>query len=144
MASYLQGFIYDTGSPLDNFEIKTKETDLWVYMDTGHLKQIFDNLCSNALKYGDTSKKIVIEISLSDSSPCITLFDNGYRMDQNTINHLFEPFFTTSPTGTGLGLYISKELAELNQAKLSYVITNDNKSSFKLCLPKADSSMIEI
>ncbi len=141
---YLQGFINDTGSSLNNFKISTKATDLWVYMDAGHLKQIFDNLCSNALKYGDSTQKIIIEISLINNSPCITLYDNGKPIDQETANHLFEPFFTTSPSGTGLGLYISKELAELNQAKLSYAVTEDNKSSFKLCLPKADSSKIEI
>jgi len=142
--NYIQGFIYDTGSSLSNFEISTKATDLWVYMDTGHLKQILDNLCSNALKYGDTSTKIIIEISLSSNSPCITLLDNGDPIKPEAASHLFEPFFTTSPSGTGLGLYISKELAELNQAKLSYAITYDNKSSFKLCLPQADSSKIEI
>jgi len=142
--NYLQGFIYDTGSPLDNFEIDTKATDLCIYMDTGHLKQIFDNLCSNAIKYGDSTQKIIIEVNLIEDSPCITLFDNGDPIDQETANHLFEPFFTTSSSGTGLGLYISKELAELNQAKLSYAISDKNKSSFKLCLPKADSSKIEI
>jgi len=142
--NYIQGFIYDTGSSLSNFEISTKATDLCVYMDTGHLKQILDNLCSNALKYGDTSTKIIIEISLSSNSPCITLLDNGDPIKPEAASHLFEPFFTTSPSGTGLGLYISKELAELNQAKLSYAITYDNKSSFKLCLPQADSSKIEI
>ncbi len=142
--NYLQGFIYDTGSSLDNFEIDTKASDLWVYMDAGHLKQIFDNLCSNALKYGNLSQKVIIEINLIADSPCITIFDNGDPIDQETANHLFEPFFTTSSSGTGLGLYISKELAELNQAKLSYAISADNKSSFKLCLPKADSSKIEI
>ncbi|NOR71844.1 MAG: two-component sensor histidine kinase, partial [Methylomarinum sp.] len=142
--NYIQGFIYDSGRSLDNFEITTKAAELWIYMDAGHLKQIFDNLCSNALKYGDTSKKVIIEISLFNRSPCITVFDNGNPIETEIAKHLFEPFFTTSPTGTGLGLYISKELAELNQAKLSYAITENNKSSFKLILPKADSSIIEI
>ncbi len=141
---YIQGFIYDTGSSFDNFIVSTQATDLWTYIDTGHLKQIFDNLCSNALKYGDSSQEIIINISLIDGLPCVTFFDNGAPIDSETVNHLFEPFFTTSTSGTGLGLYISKELAELNQAKLSYAITNNNKSSFVLCLPKADSSKIEI
>lgn len=142
--NYIQGFLYDTGSSLNNFMIDTKANSLWVYMDAGHLKQIFDNLCSNSLKYGDSTKKIIIKIDLLEDSPCITVLDNGNPINPETIKHLFEPFFTTSPTGTGLGLYISKELAELNQAKLSYALTDDNKSSFILCLPKADSSKIEI
>ena len=143
--TYLPNFLEESGSNPDSFKIDTKAIDLWIYMDVGHLKQIFDNLCSNALKYGNTSTdKIIIEISLSQNSPCIRLLDNGSKLDNETVNHLFEPFFTTSPTGTGLGLYISKELAELNQAKLSYAITDNDKSSFKLCLPPADSAMIEL
>lgn len=142
--NYIQGFLYDTGSSLNNFKVDTRATDLWVYMDAGHLKQIFDNLCSNSLKYGDATKKIIIKIDLLDDSPCIAVLGNGNPINSETIKHLFEPFFTTSPTGTGLGLYISKELAELNQAKLSYALTDDNKSSFILYLPKADSSKIEI
>ena len=143
--SFLPSFIEETDCNPDSFDINEKESDLWIFMDAGHLKQIFDNLCSNALKYGNSGKqKIIIEISLSEKMPCICVLDNGPIIDTETVKHLFEPFFTTSSTGTGLGLYISKELAELNQAKLSYAITDKNKSSFKLCLPNADHSMIEI
>jgi two-component system sensor histidine kinase PilS (NtrC family) len=143
--SYLQNFILASGCMPDCFEIVVKEENLWIYMDMGHLKQILDNLCSNALKYGDLSTdKIIIELSLLDHSPYIRIVDNGPRIDPETASHLFEPFFTTSPTGTGLGLYISRELAELNQAKLSYAITLDNKSNFMLCLPSANNSKIEI
>lgn len=143
--SFLLNFIEETGCNPDTFEIDEKESDLWVYMDAGHLKQIFDNLCSNALKYGNSSnQKIMIEIALFENMPCICVLDNGSIIEAETAKHLFEPFFTTSPTGTGLGLYISKELAELNQAKLSYAVTDNNKSSFKLCLPNADNSIFEI
>ncbi len=143
--SYLQNFILASGCATDCFEIVVKEKSLWVYMDMGHLKQILDNLCSNALEYGDLSTdKIIVELSLLDHSPYIRIVDNGPKIDPETASHLFEPFFTTSPTGTGLGLYISRELAELNQAKLSYAITSDDKSNFMLCLPSANNSTIEI
>ncbi len=141
--TYLQNFIEETVCNPKEFAIDIKESDLWVYMDSGHLKQIFDNLCSNALKYGDSKTKTIIEIGLSEESPYISVLDNGEAIDPETAKLLFEPFFTTSPSGTGLGLYISKELAELNQAKLSYAITH-GKSSFKLSLPSADTSIIEI
>ena len=141
--TYLQSFIEETACNPDEFVFNIKETNLWVYMDSGHLKQIFDNLCSNALKYGDSKTKTIIEISLSENSPCISVIDNGSEIDPKTAKLLFEPFFTTSSTGTGLGLYISKELAELNQAKLSYAFTN-GKSCFKLSLLSADTSIIEI
>jgi two-component system sensor histidine kinase PilS (NtrC family) len=143
--TFLLNFIEETSCNPDIFEIDEQQSDLWIYMDAGHLKQIFDNLCSNALKYGNSSKqKITIEITLSENMPCICILDNGSIINTETAKHLFDPFFTTSPTGTGLGLYISKELAELNQAKLSYAITEKHKSSFKLCLPNADNSILEI
>ncbi len=143
--NYLKNFVYESSNAVDQFEVRNQQVDLWTYMDSGHLKQIFDNLCSNALKYGDSGQKIIIDIGLSnDQSPSISFLDNGKPIDNETISHLFEPFFTTSPTGTGLGLYISRELAELNQAKLSYAISTGNKGNFKLSLPKADSSIIEI
>jgi two-component system sensor histidine kinase PilS (NtrC family) len=65
-------------------------------------------------------------------------------VSQENLRHLFEPFFTTSVSGTGLGLYISKELAELNQAKLIYYVTAENKSCFRLSLFNADHTLIEI
>ncbi len=145
LASYLKSFILDMACDPNSFTIHAKETDLWVFMDEGHLIQIMNNLCANALKYGDlTTHKIIIELGISEKMPYLRIMDNGSRIEEQTVNHLFEPFFTTSTTGTGLGLYISKELAELNQAKLSYAITDDNKSSFKLCLPRADDPMIAI
>jgi two-component system sensor histidine kinase PilS (NtrC family) len=141
----LDSFIQETHCAADCFTIRAKEADLWVYMDTGHLKQIFDNLCSNAIKYGNSKEgSIIIELCLSENSPCIKILDNGSKIDAETVKHLFEPFFTTSSSGIGLGLYISKELADLNQAKLTYAVTGDKKSCFQLCLPHADNTTVEI
>ncbi|MDA8947429.1 ATP-binding protein, partial [Luminiphilus sp.] len=47
---------------------------------------------------------------------------------------LFEPFFTTTPEGTGLGLYLCKELCESNGADIVYQRTHDGRSSFRLSL----------
>lgn len=145
MPHYLQSFIQGIDCEPEHFKIVNKAPNLWIYMDTGHLKQILDNLCSNALKYGDSATdKITIEISMMKNNPCIRILDNGLKIEPEVLKNLFEPFFTTSPTGTGLGLYISKELAELNQAELSYAYTDENESSFILALPRAESTVIEI
>jgi two-component system sensor histidine kinase PilS (NtrC family) len=113
-------------------------------MDAGHLRQILNNLCSNAMKYGcKKNETIILEAGMNKGSPCINVIDNGPGIEFDTREHLFEPFFTTSSSGTGLGLYISRELAELNQAKLSYAF-KDNKSCFSLCLANIDQVVIEI
>ncbi len=128
----------------DRFNVVFVDRGLNALIDSGHLKQILYNLCSNAAKYGSREdENIILEVRLDNEKPCIDVIDNGPGIAPDLRQHLFEPFFTTSSHGTGLGLYISRELAELNQAKLSYAFT-DNKSRFTLCLPNADRATIEI
>ncbi|MCQ8104674.1 ATP-binding protein [Methylomonas sp. SURF-2] len=126
------------------FDLVCEQAELNAYIDPGHLKQILDNLCANALKYGKPeSGGIKLAAGMENGQPCIRVIDNGPGIDNEGLQHLFEPFFTTSRQGTGLGLYISKELAELNQAELSYAKYR-NKSCFSLLLSNADNVVIEI
>jgi two-component system sensor histidine kinase PilS (NtrC family) len=142
---YFDNFYIENTSNSDLFELCVFGDNLYGYIDPNHLKQIFDNLCQNALRYGLPDKgKIQINILDSSQGPCLEVVDNGNGISQEHLKQLFEPFFTTSNNGTGLGLYISKELAELNQAKLSYYLTDDNRSCFRLCLKNANITTIEI
>ena len=142
--AYLEHFIQMAGCDIDSFTMGAKEENLCTYMDSGHLKQILDNLCLNALKYGNAlGGSLILEIGCHDNMPYIRVIDHGNEIPPDIAGHLFEPFFTTSSTGTGLGLYISKELADLNQAKLSYALVK-NKSGFTLRLPSVNNSIIEI
>jgi len=132
------------GSDKPAFQLHRKTKGLNVFMDSGHLKQILDNLCANALKYGQPELgPIVIEADFFAQRPCIRVIDNGHGLAGEHLAHLFEPFFTTSHQGTGLGLYISKELAELNQAELIYAKQED-RTCFTLYLANADHVVIEI
>lgn len=107
--------------------------------DSGHLTQILNNLCENALKYGYVNdKKIQIKVWSSFNQPCIDVIDYGEGVPKSSIKRLFEPFYTTSNSGTGLGLYISRELAELNQAVLSYhALPNEQGCYFRLFMAGA-------
>ncbi len=119
--------------------------DIEVLCDPGQLKQILDNLCCNAMKYSSKeSDKISLNLTQFQSMPCVEVIDHGPGISDDQINEIFEPFFTTSSSGTGLGLYIAKELAELNQAKLEYVATEDGGSCFRICLLDAKSTLIAI
>lgn len=145
LTEYLDTFAIEYPEANSAFNISLLQTNLSGFIDPGHLKQIMDNLCQNALRYGKPeSGKIIIKTQHSDYGPCIEIIDNGEGISAKNLKQLFEPFFTTSPSGTGLGLYISKELAELNQAKLSYYLTETNHSCFRLCLQDANHSTIEI
>ncbi len=145
LPEYLEAFILEQGLSAQAFALELPNQPLYAFIDPGHLKQILDNLCLNALKYGPmTQQNIILKVSLENSSPCITILDHGDQLSPEVSRHLFEPFFTTSSTGTGLGLYISRDLAELNQAKLSYVLTPDQHSSFQLRLSNAEQPKIEL
>ncbi len=143
--NYLRNFCLENSVNAEIFRLSCPTESLGAFIDPGHLKQIMDNLCRNALKYGKTEVgQIYFRLSELQQSSCIEVIDNGEVISREHQGHLFEPFFTTSVSGTGLGLYISKELAELNQAKLSYYFTDDNHNCFRLCLMNAEQPLIDL
>lgn len=88
-----------------------------ILADATQLEQVLENLCDNALHHGERGKAIRIELTLGctpQSQCCLRVQDNGQGMPEFTRDHLFEPFYTTRSDGTGLGLYIARELAEAN------------------------------
>lgn len=123
---------------------------LYVLIDPDHLQQIMDNLCLNAFKHNQApNPHLTLNIEQSTQGICINIIDNGILINPKSAEHLFEPFFTTSKTGTGLGLYISKELAELNQATLSYHVLHTSPMSeysnhFRLCLNNAEQTTVDL
>jgi two-component system sensor histidine kinase PilS (NtrC family) len=93
-----------------------------VNFDRGHLDQVLWNLCRNALRY---SKKDVGSVRLRTSlveggRVMLEVSDDGPGVTQDAMQKLFEPFHTTDAVGTGLGLYIARELCEANGAKIDY------------------------
>ncbi len=145
LTHYLDDFKLEHGVDKNYLQLNLCENNLTALIDEGHLKQIMDNLSQNALKYGQPEKEsIIIRLSELETHPCIDIIDNGELLNADVISHLFEPFFTTSTTGTGLGLYLSRELAELNQASLSYQVNSQKKNSFRLQLSNAENIKIEL
>lgn len=143
--AYLKNFTAEHAVNAAAFKLLYADESLSVLMDPGHLRQIMDNVCRNALKYGKPELgAIILRAFANQQGSCIEVIDNGSGISREHLSHLFEPFFTTSSSGTGLGLYISKELAELNQAKLSYYLTDDKCSCFRLCLLNAEPYLIEL
>jgi len=144
LKDYLAMFMLEQGLTKRLFELVFLKKKLYVLIDPEHFKQIMDNLCLNALKYGFIEKgNIIVQVSCLQKSPCITLIDHAPLLKPEVIKHLFEPFFTTSSSGTGLGLYISRELAQLNQADLSYSL-NEQQGCFVLRLSNGEHSKIEL
>ena len=94
-------------------------------MDPSHLRQVLWNLCDNAVKYASETGGILVELHAGGapgaSRPFLEVRDHGHGVEPAAAEKIFEPFFTERAGGTGLGLYISRELCELNRATLIYL-----------------------
>ncbi len=93
--------------------------------DRTHLDQILWNLVRNATRSASGMVgSVSIIVSQIANGVAIGVIDDGPGVDADVMQHLFEPFFTTDAKGTGLGLYIARELAQVNGATLEYVVDN--------------------
>lgn len=92
-----------------------------VRFDRGHLRQVLWNLCRNALRYGSKlTGSLILTMGEAGGRVTLDVQDDGPGIPAEQTGKLFEPFFTTAADGTGLGLYIAKELCEANGAQLEY------------------------
>ena len=92
-----------------------------IAFDRGHLRQVLWNLCRNALRYGrKLPGSLTLTIGAANTRVALDVQDDGPGISAEYRGKLFEPFFTTAPDGTGLGLYVAKELCEANGALLEY------------------------
>ncbi len=93
-----------------------------VLFDPVHLREVVVNLLSNALRYASGRRGSIRIEAVNDAANRLELHvqDDGAAITPEVRAHLFEPFYTTSSKGTGLGLYLARELCLNNGAKLDY------------------------
>ena len=117
-------------------------SDLSVRMDRSHLRQVLWNLCDNAVKYASETGGIHVEVRAGrlegGDRPYLEVLDSGKGIDAATADQIFEPFFTARQGGTGLGLYISRELCELNRATLLHLDRDGGGSIFRIVFADPD------
>jgi two-component system sensor histidine kinase PilS (NtrC family) len=111
--------------------------DIEVRMDLTHLRQIVWNICDNAIKYGSAAAgAIAVELTCgrleTSGRPYLEIADRGSGIDPDKIEEVFEPFYTGADGGTGLGLFISRELCECNGATLRYQPREGGGSVFRV------------
>jgi two-component system sensor histidine kinase PilS (NtrC family) len=109
---------------------------LEIRMDPSHLRQVLWNLCDNAVKYASETGGIMVELQAGQTQhtrqPYLEVLDHGHGVDPQTVDKIFEPFYTDRSGGTGLGLYISRELCELNRATLVFQPRETGGSIFRI------------
>jgi two-component system sensor histidine kinase PilS (NtrC family) len=107
-----------------------------VSFDHSHLNQVMWNLCRNALRHcrrQDASIRIVVGTVSHGNIVELDVVDDGPGVPPVLRSQLFEPFFTGATSGTGLGLYIAREVCEANDATLDYVETTSGAQFTVLC-----------
>jgi two-component system sensor histidine kinase PilS (NtrC family) len=112
------------------------EDDLEVRIDPSHLHQVVWNLCDNAMKYGEAFEGISFDIKLGrlnpSSRPYLEVTNRGPNIEPKSVDRIFEPFFTGRKGGTGLGLFIARELCQLNRSILLYEVRSGGGSTFRI------------
>ena len=126
----------------ERIDLCCHEPHVHVRMDPGHLSQVLTNLLDNARHHGRPHSgpsiiTITCERFAASGRIHLQVTDNGAGIPTEAAARLFEPFFTTSRSGTGLGLYLSRELCEFNGASLVH-LPHDAGCRFRISLPLAD------
>ena len=118
--------------PATCFKLSLINAETLISFDRRHLNQILWNLCKNGWRHcKKTENSLELALTLADKTKTvqIDINDDGEGIHESVRSHLFEPFFTTEKSGTGLGLYIARELADANGAKLQYKALDSNSGS---------------
>lgn len=120
----------------DELELDPAPYEVEVAADPSHLHQVVWNLCENALKYGRgaTGRKVELRAGriATSNRPFLEVADRGPGISSNDAERIFEPFFTSGNGGTGLGLFLARELTHCNRAVLLYEPRSGGGSVFRI------------
>lgn len=118
--------VYCVLSPL--FEEKNVKTlmnikeEIYLELDYNRIKQVLVNILKNAVEAKKETEELLInlEVKLEKDFVKIIIEDNGVGMTKETLSKIFNIFYTTKQSGTGLGVALSKEIIEMHNGTLSY------------------------
>lgn len=116
----------------------------YINQDNDHVREVIDNLIENAIKYTPTGS-VTVDVTGTEEKVMVSIQDTGLGIPPEDVTHLFQKFYRVDNIdrqqigGTGLGLYLSRRLAEAMQGRLWVESTFGQGSTFFLELPRIDS-----
>ncbi|NBD95221.1 MAG: two-component sensor histidine kinase [Gammaproteobacteria bacterium] len=124
--------------------LEVPSASIMVLIDSSQLSQAVWNLMENALKHARTEGgEVVITLRVSPirghREIALDIIDNGPGIPLEKRSQVFEPFFTTHKQGSGLGLYLARQLCDANQAPLEYVQVPNSGACFRILLRRPES-----
>ncbi|QBM18057.1 hypothetical protein MARI_21860 [Marinobacter sp. JH2] len=139
---WLTGFCNDfqqtqADSAPASIELQIEEEVPGARFDKSQIEQVMVNLCDNGLRYseqntGEKRIQLLVGTTPDGERAQVDIRDFGAGIAPEYRNSVFEPFFTTDKNGTGLGLYLARELCEANQAHLSLVEDDEPGCRFRI------------
>ena len=121
LAAFVEDFAANEAVPASRFHVEIAR-DVTVEFDREHLHQVLWNLLRNAVHHAPAQDGVVrVVLNAYGDQVELNVIDNGPGVAREIQGQLFEPFFTTESKGTGLGLYLARELCTANHAALEYV-----------------------
>ncbi len=136
LTEFLQHIYLSTPELENKIEINYFTENTIILFDKTQLQQVLWNLINNAWRHSKQDQdaiKIQIRPSRNKNLLRLGIQDNGPGIPPEIYHKIFEPFFTTETKGTGLGLFIARELTQSNNASLQYL---SDQNSFELSLPR--------
>ena len=129
----------------DQVKLEAPSAAIMVLIDPGQLTQAVWNLMENALKHARTGERTpVITLRVSPirghREMALDIIDDGPGIPLEKRSQIFEPFFTTHKQGSGLGLYLARQLCDANQAPLEYVQVPNAGACFRILLRRPDTN----
>ncbi len=139
LQQFLQKFVQSLceQNPQAVIRCENDDPEAIVPFDPSQLDQVLTAICANGLRYskqsiGQESLLLCTEFHADSRLTVLDIIDDGPGVSEDNMDQLFEPFYTSEQSGTGLGLFIAKELCESNQARLDYLRTEQGRSCFRL------------
>ncbi len=108
--------------------------DVTIYIDKDAIKTCLEDLVRNAIEAKAGNILIRTKVKPKDRKISISLMNDGYKICSTIIDKIFDPFMTTKPDGTGLGLANAQAIISAHNGEVS-VMSDDNKTEFKILLP---------
>ena len=105
--------------------------DLLLYADESLIAHVVTNILKNAVEAG-ASAITIAAYTAPDDSVCIDISNNGKPIPTDEAQHIFVPFFTTKPTGSGIGLSISRQIMKQSGGSIELITSSDSTTLFRL------------
>lgn len=120
-------------------ELDVPTTELLVQVDANQVRQAVLNLVRNAVEASPAGSCVAIRAVQTPKQVVVEIADSGAGIAPDELDHIFEPFYTTKSSGTGLGLAMTQQIVEEHGGRLDVESTVGVGTTFRIILPQERS-----